>query len=78
MDTFDSFWEMDSDKKLTENLTDPDADAGVTTIARLFSSKSRANYPNVLIVDKNYKKADDPVICISIVICPCFDIVHRN
>ena len=23
-------------KKLTENLTDPDADAGVTTIARLF------------------------------------------
>ena len=29
---FDSFWEMDSDK----NLTDPDADAGVTTIARLF------------------------------------------
>jgi hypothetical protein len=39
MDTFDSFWEMDSDKKnLTENLTDPDvdADAGVTTIARLF------------------------------------------
>jgi hypothetical protein len=37
MDTFDSFWEMDSDKKnLTKNLTDPDADAGVTTIARLF------------------------------------------
>jgi hypothetical protein len=35
MDTFDSFWEMDSDKK---NLTDPDADtdAGVATIARLF------------------------------------------
>jgi hypothetical protein len=33
MDTFDSFWEMDSDKK---NLTDPIADAGVTTIARLF------------------------------------------
>ena len=32
MDTFDSFWEMDSDKKLTE----PDADARVTTIARLF------------------------------------------
>ena len=25
MDTFDSFWEMDSDKNLTENLTDPDA-----------------------------------------------------
>jgi len=23
-------------KNLTENLTDPDADAGVTTIARLF------------------------------------------
>jgi hypothetical protein len=34
MDTFDSFWEMDSDKNLTENLTDPDA--GMTTIARLF------------------------------------------
>jgi hypothetical protein len=35
MDTFDSFWEMDSDKKnLTENLTNPDA--RVTTIARLF------------------------------------------
>ena len=32
MDTFDSFWEMD----LTENLTDPDADARVTTIARIF------------------------------------------
>ena len=26
----------------------------------------------------NYNKADDPVICISRVICPCFDIVHRN
>ena len=25
-----------------------------------------------------YNKADDPVICISRVICPCFDIVHRN
>ena len=35
MDTFDSFWEMDSDKK----LTDPDADAGVTTIAQLYFFK---------------------------------------
>jgi hypothetical protein len=26
----------------------------------------------------NYNKADDPVICISRVICPFFDIVHRN
>jgi hypothetical protein len=26
----------------------------------------------------NYNKANDPVICISRVICPCFDIVHRN
>ena len=26
----------------------------------------------------NYNKASDPVICISRVICPCFDIVHRN
>ena len=26
----------------------------------------------------NYNKADDPVICISRVICPCFNIVHRN
>ena len=26
----------------------------------------------------NYNKEDDPVICISRVICPCFDIVHRN
>ena len=26
----------------------------------------------------NYNKADDPVICISRVICPCFDIVHGN
>jgi hypothetical protein len=25
----------------------------------------------------NLNKADDPVICISRVICPCFDIVHR-
>jgi hypothetical protein len=32
MDTFDNFWEMNSDK----NLTDPDTDTGVTTIARLF------------------------------------------
>ena len=42
MDTFDSFWEMDS---LTKNLTVPDADAGVTTIGfylDFFSSKSRA------------------------------------
>ena len=38
MDTFDSFWEMDSDKKnLTENLTDPDADANArVTIVQLF------------------------------------------
>ena len=34
MDTFDSFWEMESDKNLTD--PDDDADAGVTTIARLF------------------------------------------
>ena len=34
MDTFDSFWEMHSDKKL--NDPDVDADAGVTTLARLF------------------------------------------
>ena len=26
----------------------------------------------------NYNKAEDPVICISRVIRPCFDIVHRN
>jgi hypothetical protein len=26
----------------------------------------------------NYNKADDPVICISRIICPCFDLVHRN
>ena len=26
----------------------------------------------------NYNKADDPVICISRIICPCLDIVHRN
>ena len=26
----------------------------------------------------NYNKADGPVICISRVICPCFDIVLRN
>jgi hypothetical protein len=26
----------------------------------------------------NYNKADDPVICVSRVICPCFDIVHKN
>ena len=24
------------------------------------------------------RKAGDPVICISRVICPCFGIVHRN
>ena len=29
--------------QVSKNLTDPDADAGVTTIARLFSLKSRAN-----------------------------------
>ena len=34
MDTFDSFWEMDSDKNLTD--PDADADAGVTTIAQHF------------------------------------------
>ena len=37
---------------LIKNLTDPDADAGVTTIARLFSSKSQA---------KNQKCAYDPL-----------------
>ena len=26
----------------------------------------------------HYNKAGDPMICISIVICPCFGIVHRN
>ena len=26
----------------------------------------------------HYNKADDPVICKSRVICPCFDIVHRH
>ena len=26
----------------------------------------------------NYNKADDPVICISRVICPCFNIVRRK
>jgi hypothetical protein len=24
------------------------------------------------------QQGDDPVICISRIICPCFDIVHRN
>ena len=30
---------MDFEKNLTENLTDPDADAGVMTIAQLFFFK---------------------------------------
>ena len=38
----------------------------------------KLNIPVHYQMGNQYNKAGDPVICISRVICPCFDIVHSQ
>ena len=50
------------------------------SISQKLSKVSIWNMENLFTIKRgtNYNKADAPLICISRVICPCFDIVHRN
>ena len=50
------------------------------SISQKLSKVSISNLEYLFTIKRgtNYNKADNHVICISRVICPCFDIVHRN
>ena len=53
---------------LSESISQKLSKVSIWNLEYLFTIKRGTNYNN----------ADDPVICISRVICPCFNIVHKN